>query len=191
MIRKIAARHEHTLIENKDFGSSDLEASYEYVEFRNCSFLKLAGTDFMECVFHSCNLSNAMVRNCKIQNVRFNDCKLVGINFNDTKTFGFSVAFENCNLDYASFDNRKMNQSTFVNCKMHGVNFSNADLSKCTIERCDLDAAIFSYTNLSGLDFTTNYNFSIDPEINTLKKTKFTVHSLPGLLTKYNLDIQY
>ena len=44
-------------------------------------------------------------------------------------------------------------------------------------------------TNLSGADFSTAFNFDIDPEANTIKKAKFSSYGLQGLLTKYNLQI--
>ncbi len=93
-------------------------------------------------------------------------------------------------LDYASFDHKKMNISSFKNCRLHGVNFTKADLSKVTMENCDLLDAVFSGTNLSGMDFTSNRNFSLDPQLNLVKKTKFAAATLAGLITKYDIIIE-
>ncbi|WP_419802798.1 hypothetical protein [Mucilaginibacter sp.] len=38
-------------------------------------------------------------------------------------------------------------------------------------------------------DFSSAYNFSIDPENNRIKKAKFSVAGLPGLLEKFGLKI--
>ena len=38
-------------------------------------------------------------------------------------------------------------------------------------------------------DFTTAHNYSIDPEINKIKKAKFSLSQLPGLLDKYDIVI--
>jgi hypothetical protein len=43
---------------------------------------------------------------------------------------------------------------------------------------------------LNGVDFTTATNFSIDPEINRLKKARFSLYGLPGLVEKYEVVIE-
>jgi len=50
--------------------------------------------------------------------------------------------------------------------------------------------AIFSHTNLERADLRTSYNFTIDPEMNRIRKAKFSLNNLPGLLDKYELDIK-
>lgn len=185
-----AAKSYDTVIERVDFTVERLEHSYESTEFRSCTFNDITGIAFTDCLFSSCNLSNAQVGKAKAQDLNFRDCKLIGINFYQMLDFGFSLHFENCLLDYSSFDKKKMSKSTFKNCKLHGANFSKADLSKATLENCDLLDAIFSGTNLSGMDFTTNRNFIIDPEQNLIKKARFASHSLAGLLSKYEIIIE-
>lgn len=180
----------HELFVKTDFSTARLAAEYESVEFRSCNFTDISGVNFTDCLFTACNLSNASVAKCKMQDIRFADCKLIGINFYETHDFGFAVHFENCLLDFASFDHKKMNQSSFSNCRLHGVNFSQTDLSKATMGNCDLLDAIFANTNLSGIDFTTNRNFTIDPQLNLVKKAKFSSAGLAGLLTRFDLIIE-
>jgi fluoroquinolone resistance protein len=164
-------------------------AEYENCEFTTCTFGDLKGTDFEDCVFKNCNLSNAVFRNCKLQDITFTDCKLIGANFSQSKDFGFCLLFENCLLDYVSFDRKRMNKSVFKNCKMHSVNFTQADLSKSALINCDLYETLFANTNLSGIDFTTCKNFLIDPEQNNIKKARFLAQDLPGLLYRYDIVI--
>ena len=179
-----------TTIEKVDFSTERMEKDYESTEFRSCNFNDISGVNFTDCQFSSCNLSNASVNKCKAQDVTFKDCKLIGINFYQVLDFGLSLHFVNCMLDYASFDNKKMNKSSFKNCRLHGVNFTKTDLSKVTMENCDLLDAVFSGTNLNGMDFTTNRNFSLDPANNLVKKTKFASATLAGLLTKFDIIIE-
>ncbi|WP_086936325.1 pentapeptide repeat-containing protein [Chamaesiphon minutus] len=56
-------------------------------------------------------------------------------------------------------------------------------------ENCDLTDAIFQYTILEKADFRTAYNYSIDPELNRIKKAKFSRSGIAGLLDKYDIDI--
>ncbi len=178
-------------ISNTNFSLQKSEREdYEKCEFVNCTFSDISNTNFINCTFKNCNLSNCKVNNAKLQDVAFVDCKLLGINFFQAKDFAFAVFCDKCNLDYASFDSKELNKSEFKNCKMHDVNFTKADLSKTIFMDCDLYEAIFSQSNLSGVDLTSIKNFSIDPEINTLKKTKFLSQDLERLLYKYDIIIE-
>jgi hypothetical protein len=42
---------------------------------------------------------------------------------------------------------------------------------------------------LENSDFRTAHNFIVDPDKNKIKKAKFSVSGLPGLLLKYGLQI--
>lgn len=187
---KPASKVYERLIEKIDFSTEKPERDYDNTEFRSCTFNDISGINFTTCLFNACNLSNASVAKTKAQDVTFKDCKLIGINFYQVLDFGLSLQFENCMPDYASFDNKKLNKSSFKNCRLYGANFTKADLSKVTMENCDLSDAIFSGTNLSGMDFTSNRNFSLDPQLNLVKKAKFASASLAGLLTKFDIIIE-
>ena len=70
------------------------------------------------------------------------------------------------------------------------VDFTECDLSEAKFINCDLTGAKFEQTILEKADFSTAYNFAIDPEINQMKKAKFSSFGLPGLLVKYGLEIK-
>jgi uncharacterized protein YjbI with pentapeptide repeats len=70
------------------------------------------------------------------------------------------------------------------------VDFGAADLSSANFAGSDLSAALFEQTNLQKADFRSAYNFLIDPDINHMKKARFTKDGLAGLLTKYDLIIE-
>jgi fluoroquinolone resistance protein len=188
---KPVEKHYQQVIEKTDFTTTSLpQLDFESVEFRGCVFNDLSGYHFSDCLFSSCNLSNAELRGSKMQDVLFRDCKLLGINFFTTSDFGFNVTFERCLLDYASFEHKKMNKSVFDDCRLHGANFTQTDLSKSKMANCDLLNAIFASTNISGVDFSTNYNFNIDPTQNLVKKAKFAADNLAGLLGRFDLIIK-
>jgi uncharacterized protein YjbI with pentapeptide repeats len=50
--------------------------------------------------------------------------------------------------------------------------------------------AVFSDSNLEKVDFRKSNFYSIDLEQNRVKKAKFSLHGLPGLLGKYNIEIE-
>ena len=60
------------------------------------------------------------------------------------------------------------------------------DLTSATFDNCDLTQAVFDNTILEKADFRTSFNYSIDTEINRIKKAKFSIWGISGLL--YNLS---
>jgi len=125
-----------------------------------------------------------------LQDIQFKDCKLSGADFSKSCDFLFEVNFTNCILDNAIFYKKKNKGAKFTDCSMVETDFTWADLSDVQFNNCNLNRAFFNRTILKNADFRTAYNFIIDPDINTLKKAKFSVHGLPGLLAKYDIRIE-
>jgi uncharacterized protein YjbI with pentapeptide repeats len=126
-----------------------------------------------------------------LNNAKFTNCKILGVTFSECIDFLFSVSFNNCILDYSSFQNKKMHKTSFKDSSLKGVNFTQTDLSTSAFTKCDLESAIFNQSNLSSVDFSNANNFSIDPELNRLKKAKFSLQSLPSLLSKHTIKVVY
>jgi uncharacterized protein YjbI with pentapeptide repeats len=102
----------------------------------------------------------------------------------------FNVQFQDCILDYSSFANKKMPKTKFNSCSMKEVTFIGTNLTQSVFGNCNLDNAIFNDTILAGVDFTTAYNYKIDPEFNPMKKAKFSSQGIAGLLDKYDIKIE-
>ncbi|MHB1107356.1 MAG: pentapeptide repeat-containing protein [Lutibacter sp.] len=84
----------------------------------------------------------------------------------------------------------KLKNTKFNKCKLQEVDFSETDLTNASFNNCDLIGSIFNATILEKADFRTSYNYSIDPEINRLKKAKFSLQGVVGLLGKYQIEIE-
>jgi uncharacterized protein YjbI with pentapeptide repeats len=84
----------------------------------------------------------------------------------------------------------KLKNTRFTDCQLKEVEFIEADLTQAVFENCDLIHATFERTILNGADLRTAFNFSIHPEINQLKKTKFSSAGLAGLLDRYDIEIE-
>ena len=69
--------------------------------------------------------------------------------------------------------------------------FAEADLTEAVFKDCDLSGAIFDYTVLEKADLRTAQHYSIDPENNRLKKARFSIFGIAGLLDKYDIDIEH
>lgn len=178
---------EKIIWQNKDVRNRE----FENCTFKNCDFSgsNFSGNRFTDCTFIGCNLLMLKLGQATINNVEFIECKLTGINFSECENLLFTVYFESCLLDYTSFIKMKMAKTKFVKCSLKGVDFSDTTLTSALFDTTDLERAVFNYTNLSGADLSTAYNFDIDPEINTIKKARFSQYGLQGLLTKYNLQV--
>ncbi len=185
-------------IEDKTFDKLDFtlnplpKGEYEQCRFVDCDF---SGSDlseirFLDCEFESCNLSMVNLTKTALQNIKFSNSKMLGLHFKNCNDFGFSVSFTKCNLSHCSFYNTKLKKTVFRDSKLHEVDFTDCDLSSSVFDNCDLTRATFDNSNIEKADFRTSYNYSINPESNRIKKARFSISGLPGLLEKYDIEIE-
>lgn len=183
---------------NEEFSGIDFsekgfpKGEYENCTFRNCIFsgVDLSLVVFLECKFHGCDFSNATLKNTSFKDVAFKSCKLLGLRFDQCASLLLAFSFEDCALNFSSFYKLRIKTIQFKGCQLHEVEFIEADLTNATFENCDLNRATFENTVLDGADFRSAFNFSIDLEINSGKKTRFSSGGLAGLLEKYNIIIE-
>lgn len=176
-----------------DFSQNPLPAGeYENCIFNGCNFANsnLSEMKFIDCDFIDCNLSLAILNGTAIQNVRFKDCKMLGLRFDACNNFGFSASFDSCQLNHSSFFKTKIKKTIFKDSQLIETDFSNADLTSVVFDNCDLSQAVFNQSVLEKADFRTSFNYSIDLEVNRIKKAKFSIQNIAGLLRKYNIDIE-
>lgn len=164
-------------------------AEYNECTFDHCIFYQsdLRERKFENCAFFDCDLSMANLQKTVFREVSFKRCKLLGLRFDECNPFLLSFSFQQCQLDYSSFAQLKLKNTHFKNCQLNEVEFIGCDLSNMVFEDCDLLNAVFENTILENADFSTAYNYRIDPENNRLFKAKFSVQGLPGLLEKYKI----
>ncbi len=169
-----------------------LGREFEQFRFVHCELSEadLAGLRFEDCLFERCNLTTAKLSGTALQNVAFAECKLLGVAFGACQDMLFGVHFDDCQLRYASFGGKKLPGTRFNHCSLPEADFTNADLTGSTFAHCDLTGTIFHNTQLAGADFTTATGFSLDPEANAVRGTRFALAALPGLLDKYGLLIE-
>ncbi len=181
------------LFEKVDFNVAPLPTDeYENCLFKNCYFsnANLSGFIFDSCEFLSSNLSLANLGNTVLRDVRFADCKLLGLRFDDCNQFGISMSFTDCVLNYSSFFRVRQPKSVFKNVLLHDVDFSESDFSGAVFDNCDLQTATFDRTNLEKADFRTAFNYRIDPTANKVKKARFSLPAVVGLLDGFNIVIE-
>jgi len=167
-------------------------SEYFNCTFKMCNFAEydISHLIFIECTFDECNMRLLKVANTTFKEVLFRKSNLMGINFFECNKFMLSFSFEKCDLRLASFNRLPLKKITISESLLKEVDFTEADLSGAYLFKCDLEKAIFDHTLLKKADLSTSENYSIDPEINTLKGTRFSLSGVPGLLDKYNIIIE-
>ena len=184
---------EDTTYKGQDFKEVPLKkGEYENCQFHNCDF---SGTDlssmkFINCKFVSCNLSLVTSTKTVFQEAHFKDCKLLGFRFDTCNAFGLSFLFENCSLNHSSFFGTKIKKTVFKHSQLQETDFTQCDLTSALFDHCNLLRAQFAQSILEKADFRTAYNYSIDPASNRMKKAKFSLQGIVGLLDKYDIDIE-
>lgn len=184
---------ENKVFEKVDFSIKKLpRGEYDNCTFIDCIFSNsnLSNYSFIECEFNTCNLGLSEFKNTSLKDVNFKNCKLLGIHFHEVDEFLLALNFEECDLNLASFYKLKLKNIKFTNCKLIEVDFTEANLTNSVFNNCDLNGAIFERTILEKTDLRTSYNYAINPEINSIKKAKFSLQGLPGLLGKYNIEVE-
>jgi uncharacterized protein YjbI with pentapeptide repeats len=175
------------------FREQPLEAGeYDHCQFSDCDFseLDLMHFKFIDCTFLTCNFSLAKTNGTSFQQAIFKGCKLLGIRFDLCKPFNLSFTFEGCNLEHSTFYNLKIKKTTFRDCVLRSVDFSGCDLSSSTLLRCDLADATITGCNLEKADFRGSFYYRLDPSANKIKKAKFSLDGLPGLLAQYDIVVE-
>lgn len=165
---------------------------YERCTFNACdfSYSGLSDIQFQDCRFLHCNLSLANLNKMAFRDVQFSGCKMPGLRFDLCNPFAIAFTMEGCTLDHSSFYKLKIRKTTFKNCRLTGVDFTDCDITGSLFDACDLERATFQNTVAEKTDFRTAFNYSIDPDINRLKKARFSKDGLAGLLGKYGIEIE-
>ena len=112
------------------------------------------------------------------------------MHFENCDQFLFEVDFVNCILNLSSFYKLKLKKTRFKDSNLSEVDFTETDLASSLFDNCDLAGARFERTILEKADLRTSRNYSIDPELNKIKKAKFSAHGITGLLDKYDIEIE-
>lgn len=185
--------HTDQLFAGIDYTSQQMPGrEFEGCTFQNCDFnnVNLSNFSFTECFFEACNLSNSKLHHVKLQDVQFSNCKLLGVDFSHCHDFLLSVKFTGCILDLAYFGRKNFKKTVFDTCSIQEANFTETDLSEAAFLHCDVHGSVFQRANLEKADLLTAYNCVLDPEVNRIKKAKFSAQSALGLLVKYDIVIK-
>jgi fluoroquinolone resistance protein len=184
------------LLEDTTFEKYNAAEGYNH-EFSECTFVNcdfsnadFSAAELTECKFISCNLSMAKLENTVLNQVHFSNCKILGVDFSKCSKFLFSVSFEGCILNYSLFFKNDLKSTRFNKCQLNEASFVETNLTMAKFMDCELDKAVFDRANLEKADFSTSRNYAINPEINKLKKARFSLPDVVGLLSHLDIVIE-
>ena len=144
----------------------------------------------MDCEFIGCNLSNVKMGNAQFSDTRFIECKMLGMHIENLGLLSANLKFTDCLMDLISFTGLHLKGMSCTNCSLIAADFTESDLSGAGFLHCNLSRAVFYHTQLEGANFVTSQGVSLDPEQNKIRKARFSLESLPGLLQKYGIEIE-
>lgn len=165
---------------------------FERCIFNHCTFSEATfiGVTFIDCTFNNCNFNNAKINYVAFRTVHFNKCKIKEVNFAMCDKLIFEIHFKDCILDFSKFYALKIKGTTFTNCSLIAVDFMATDLTEVCFNNCDLYRSEFDKAIANKADFSTSYNYTIDPEKTKIKKAVFSINGLKGLLDKHDIVIE-
>lgn len=156
--------------------SSSFES--EKKEFHNCTFIQcdFSNRDLLDCkffdvTFTNCNFANSKYSSTQFRDCTFDHCKLTGMGINKSN-FAFSADFFDCDLQYSDFSELNLSKKKFYNCNLLEARFMDCDLTYSKFHGSDLKKVLFHKCNVSHAEFLDMENVYIDPQQNTIKKTK-------------------
>jgi uncharacterized protein YjbI with pentapeptide repeats len=158
-----------------------IKCSFERTHFKECSL--------EDCSFEQCNLGLIKQKMVGFLGVKFEDSKIIGVDWTHPKN-PFDVSFLRCNLDNSIFAGMKLGSTRMSGCSIRDADFTNADLTKCAFDSSDLAGSRFENCNLSFADFSQAMNYSINPTLNKLKKTKFALPEAASLLRVFDIVLK-
>ena len=161
--------------------------------FVKCSFRETVFRDckFHNCVFRGCDLSLVNLKGSLFTDTRFEDSQVIGVNWTETawekSSFIKPVDFLSCAINHSTFMGLNLKKISIFKCAARDVDFSEANLTQANCAFSDFTDSRFLHTDLTEADFTGATNYSIAANLNTLKKTRFSLPEAMSLL--YGLDI--
>jgi uncharacterized protein YjbI with pentapeptide repeats len=93
-------------------------------------------------------------------------------------------------LRHSSFYRASLPGTVFAHAQLIDTDFTGSDLTACVFDHCALTGARFEQTILEKADLRTAYGYTINPNVNRIKKARFSASGLAGLLLQHDIVIE-
>ena len=189
--------------------------AYTGEKFNDLDFVngKLQQSEFLDCLFVGCNLSESAFVKCRFSECTFKQCnlnlikfdssKLIETHFKNSKLTGINwtaldwssfrlmapMFFESCDLSFSLFNGLELQELGMQDCKAHDVDFSECDLRDSDFFRTDFLDARFALTRLDNCNFLEAVNYAIDPLNSFIKGARFSSPEVLSLLSCFEVKV--
>lgn len=177
-------------------GQSFETEALNFSDYEDCHFIAcdlsachFTAVAFIACTFEDCRFLGTKFNHSSLRTVHFLRCHFQDVTLVMTNKLLFGVSFSGCTLDFCKFYTMKLKGTRFNDCRLLAADFMKADLREVIFERCDLYRAEFDQANAAKADFSSSFNFSIDPERCNLTGARFSRKNLAGLLHKHQITV--
>ncbi len=86
-------------------------------------------------------------------------------------------------------EDKELNAINYVETPLAKGIYENYAFNRCIFTNSDLSNIIFVECEFVECDLRRSFNLSIDPELNRIRRAKFSAEGITGLLDKYDLTI--
>lgn len=196
------------MLESAQTGKLKDDAVYDDQTFQeiNMKELELCRTEFTNCKFVRCKYNGTIFSKCRFENCSFIECDLslmkpiqssfVEVYFDNSKCIGINwttsakpliVNFLHSIVNYSIFFGIDIRNIVMTTCIAKEVDFAEANLTGGTFNHTNLLGSRFLKTNMTKTDFSNAFNYVIDPNLNKLSKTKFSLPEAVSLLSVFDI----
>lgn len=95
--------------------------------------------------------------------------------------------FEGSNMNMGSFRGLSLKNIKFTANRVHEADFQDCDLTGIDASDTDFAGTLFHRCKFAKANFTSAYNYQIDPTNNDLKSAKFSLPEAVGLLIGFGI----
>ena len=168
----------------------------ENAEFINCSFHSLdlsekllRNSNFIECKFIKCSMNNLNITGASFSDILFTNCKLLGINWSSCSNVR-NLQFIESKLNFSVFQNLNIPNTIFNKCTVSDTDFSRSNLQNSSFSNSNLDKSAFNECDLRKTDFRGATNYWIDPQFNKLKDAKLSMPEAISLIEALGVKVE-
>ena len=172
------------------------DAELRDMEFFQCRF---DGCQFLRTTFRRCRFEQCVFEKCDVSLLRLPETAFIGVRFLNAKMLGIdwtqaaaplTRAFQGSNISHSMFMRLKLPRMEMVECVAREVDFSGTSLTRANLAKTDFLGSRFADTDLGYADFSNAVNYAIDPTINRLKKTVFSMPEAVSLLSAFDIILK-
>ena len=168
-------------------------------EFENCTFVScdlseavLRGARFQDCRFERCELPMVDLTHVALRSVTFDICRMTGVDFTPLArdALGIEASFNGCDLRFALFHRLDLTGFDFKECLLSRAAFERCDLSGVAFNGSDLQGCRFEECALTSADLRGARNYLISPLSNKIAGMRVALPEALGLLSALDVVVE-